>query len=239
TIQATSGSIVGSTSLTVTAPVLVSIAVTPANPSIAAGQTQQFTATGAYSDGSHQNLTATWTSSATSVATIGGSGLATAVAAGSTTIQATSGSIVGSTTLIVTAPVLVSIAVTPANPSIAAGQTQQFTATGAYSDGSHQNLTTTATWTSSATSVATIGGSGLATAVAAGSTTIQATSGSIVGSTTLTVTAPVLVSIAVTPANPSIAAGQTQQFTATGAYSDGSHQNLTTTATWTSSATSV
>src|SRR5271157_4374134 len=150
---------------------LVSIAVTPANPSIAAGKQQQFTATGTYSDGSKQNLTnsTTWTSSATSVATVSSGGLATGVAAGSTTIQATSGSINGSTGLTVTAPVLVSIAVTPINPSIAARNQQQFTATGTYSDGSKQNLTNSTTWTSSATSVATVSSGGLATGVAAGS----------------------------------------------------------------------
>ncbi len=239
TIQATSGSISGSTTLTVTAATLVSIAVTPANPTIAAGQQQQFTATGTYTDGSHQNLTgtATWTSTSTSVATVS-SGLATGVAAGSTTIQATSGSISGSTNLTVTAAALLSIAVTPANASIAAGLQQQFTATGTYTDGSHQNLTATASWTSSAPAVATVSG-GLAAGVAVGSTTIQATSGSISGSTSLTVTAAALVSIAVTPANPSIAAGQQQQFNATGTYTDGSHQNLTNTATWTSSAPAV
>ena len=241
TILATSGSISGSTSLTVTPPTLVSIAVTPANASIAAGTQQQYTATGTYSDGSHQNLTssATWTSSATSVATITSIGVASGVAAGSTTILATSGSISGSTSLTVTPATLVSIAVTPANASIAAGTQQQYTATGTYSDGSHQNLTSSATWTSSATSVATISSGGLATGVAAGSTTIKATSGSISGSTSLTVTPATLVSIAVTPANASIAAGTQQQYTATGTYSDGSHQNLTSSATWTSSATSV
>src|SRR5271166_2244335 len=165
---------------------LVSIAVTPVNPSIAAGTQQQFTATGTYSDGSKQNVTnaVTWTSSATSVATINSAGLASGIAAGNTTIQATWGSINGATGLTVTAPVLVSIAVTPVNPSIAAGTQQQFTATGTYSDGSKQNLTASATWTSSATSVATISSSaGLATALAVGSTTIQAASGSINGST--------------------------------------------------------
>ena len=220
---------------------LVSLAVTPTNPSLAAGQQQQFTATGTYSDGSQQNLTSTvtWTSSTTSIATISSTGLATAVAAGSTTIKAASGSISGSTSLTVTAPSLVSIAVTPANPSLAAGQQQQFTATGTYSDGSQQNLTSTVTWTSSTTSIATISSTGLATAVAAGSTTIKATSGSISGSTGLTVTSSSLVSIAVTPASSSLAAGQQQQFTATGTYSDGSQKNLTGTVTWTSSAPSV
>ena len=87
-------------------------------------------------------------------------------------------------------PALVSIAVTPANPSIAAGKQQQFTATGTYSDGSKQNLTSSATWTSSAPAVATISSAGLATGAAAGNTTIQAASGSINGSTGLTVTAP-------------------------------------------------
>ena len=222
---------------------LTSIVVTPANSSIAAGATQQFTATGDYSDGSQQNLTnsVTWNSSSTAVATISSSGLATGVATGSTTIQATSGSINGSTGLTVTPPpTLVSIAVTPANSSVAAERTLQFTATGTYSDGSQQNLTSSVSWTSTNTAAATISTTGLATGVATGSTTIQAASGSINGSTGLTVTpAPTLVSIAVTPANPSIASGATQQFTATGTYSDGIQQNLTSSVGWTSTNTAV
>jgi len=171
---------------------LSSIAVTPANPSIKVGATQQFAATGTYSDGSTQDITAsaTWSSSDETKATINASGLATAVAAGSSTITATSGSISGNTALTVTSATLASIAVTPANPSIAVGTTQQFTATGTYSDGSTQDITASATWSSSDAAKATINASGLATAVAAGSSTITATSGSISGNTTLTVTAP-------------------------------------------------
>jgi hypothetical protein len=85
------------------------------------------------------------------------------------------------------APTLSSIALTPQNPAITAGNTEQFTATGTYSDNSTQNLTATATWTSSATGVATVNSSGLATAVGAGQTTIQAAVGAIHGSTLLTV----------------------------------------------------
>lgn len=192
TIQAASGSVTGSTTLTVTVapPVLTSIAVTPANPSIAKGVTQQFTATGRYSDGSTQNLTntATWSSSNTSVATISGTGLASGLRVGTTTIQAASGSVTGSTTLTIAAPTLSSVTVTPSNPSIPNVSAQQFTATGAYSDGSTQNLTNSVVWTSSNTSVATINSTGLATAVGAGTSTIRATQGSVNGSTTLTVT---------------------------------------------------
>jgi IPT/TIG domain/Bacterial Ig-like domain (group 2) len=82
---------------------------------------------------------------------------------------------------------LVSIAVTPANASIAPGSTQQFTATGKYSDGSTQNLTNTVNWSSSALAVVTITNYGLASSVGTGSTTIQAGLNGITGSTTLTV----------------------------------------------------
>ncbi|GFE56828.1 DUF3443 family protein [Geobacter sp. AOG1] len=83
---------------------------------------------------------------------------------------------------------LVSIAITPSNPSIAVATTQQFTATGAYSDNTKQDLTASVTWSSSNTSVATIvGTTGLATSVAIGSTTITAALGGISGTTTLTV----------------------------------------------------
>jgi hypothetical protein len=93
---------------------------------------------------------------------------------------------------------LVSLAVTPANPSIAAGTTVQFTATGTYNNGGSQNLTTSATWSSSATGVATISGTagsqGLATGASPGTTTISAVAGSVSGSTPLTVT-PAIVPI--------------------------------------------
>ena len=166
--------------------------VTPADPSIADGTTQQFTATGLYTDGSTQDLTTevTWASSDEAVATVSNAddskGLATAVGAGSTTVSATSGGVTGDTTLTVTAT-LVSIEVTPADPSIANGLTQQFTATGLYSDGSTQDLTTEATWASSDEAVATVSNTGLATAASVGSTTVSATSGAVSGDATLTV----------------------------------------------------
>ena len=120
-----------------------------------------------------------------------------------------------------------SIAVTPANPSVAKGLTEQFTATATYTDGSTANLTTSVTWASSNTAIATISTAGLASTLATGSSTITATLGSVSGTTTLTVTPAVLTSIAVTPANPSVAKGLTEQFTATGTYTDGSTANLT------------
>ena len=241
TISAILGSVSGSTILTVTPATLVSIAVTPANPSVTKGATQQFTATGTYTDNSTQDLTTqvSWMSGTTSVATITGTGLASTLGVGQSLISATLGQLSGSTTLTVTAATLVSIAVTPANPSIAKGLTEQFTATGTYSDNSTANLTGQVTWASATTTVATINAAGLASAVGTGTSTISATLDAVHGSTTLTVTPAVLASIAVTPANPSIAKGLTEQFTATGTLTDGSTENLTNSATWASATTSV
>src|SRR6266699_4409012 len=178
---------------------LVSIGVTPANPNLPQGLTRQFTATGTYSDFTTQDLTTqvTWSSSGAAVATIsnagGSQGLATSVAAGTTTITATLGGVSGSTTLTVTAAILSTITVTPTTPSIANGTTWQFTATGTYSDFTTQDLTTQVTWSSSNTAVATInnagGSQGLATSVAAGGPiTITATLGSVSCTTTNTCT---------------------------------------------------
>ncbi|HUN54134.1 MAG TPA: DUF3443 family protein [Smithella sp.] len=96
----------------------------------------------------------------------------------------------GTTTPTVT---LTSIAVTPADQRLLleTGATKQFTATGTYSDSSTQDITTSVTWSSSNTDIATIsntsGSNGLVTLQAVGATTITATSGSINGSTLLTV----------------------------------------------------
>jgi hypothetical protein len=87
-----------------------------------------------------------------------------------------------------TPPTLQSISVAPQNGTVAAGITQQFSATGHYSDGS-SNTMSSVTWSSGTATVATISSSGLATSLAAGTTIIQATSGNTSGSTTLTVTA--------------------------------------------------
>ena len=218
-----------------TTPTLVSIQVTPATPSIIVKGTQQFAATGTYSDGTTKSLSANWLSSASSVATISVSGLATAVSAGTTTISASSGSITGTTTLTVTNP-LVSIAVAPVSATIAVKSQQAYTATGTYADGTTQQLTSGVTWNSSNTAVAAINSAGLAVAQAVGTTTITASfQGITSNSATLTVGNP-LVSIAVTPATISLAPNATQQYTAIGTYTDNSTQNITGSVTWNASA---
>ena len=163
----------------------------------------------------------------------GSSGLATATGVGSASISASVNGIISpSATLSVTAAALVSIQVTPPSPSVANGLTQQFTATGIYTDNSTQDLTSVATWHSTNTGVASVssapGSGGLATASGVGSTNIGASYNGVTSpDAALSVTAATLVSIQVTPSTPSMANGLTQQFSATGTYTDNSTTNLT------------
>jgi uncharacterized protein YjdB len=191
TITAMQDGVTGSATLTVVARVLQSITVTPATASVGVGEIQQFTATGTFSDGSTADLTstATWQSSDSAVATVNASGLATGVAAGTATITAMQDGVTGSATLTVVARVLQSITVTPATASVGVGETQQFTATGTYNDGTTADLTTAVTWKSSNMKVATISASGLAKGVAGGTVMITASQGGIKGTAMLTVLA--------------------------------------------------
>jgi uncharacterized protein YjdB len=241
TITASAAGISGSATLTVIAPTLMSITLSPQSATIPLGATQQFTATGVYTDGSTQDLTATatWSSSATVVAAINGSGVAAGLFQGTATIQVNSGSVSASTALSVASPGLVSIAVTPTTATIALGGNQQYQAVGTYSDGSTQNVTSLVGWSSTATTVATVNGAGQASGVSQGTATLTATFESIAVPVSLTVGPPSLVSLSIAPDAASLSTGATQQLTATGTYTDGSTQNLTATSTWVSSNSSV
>jgi trimeric autotransporter adhesin len=228
---------------------LSSIAVTPTHSSVAAGTSRQMKATGLYSDKSTQDLTkqVAWSSSDGAVSTVsnaaGSKGVAMGVASGNATITATLNGLSGSTALTVSDATLVSIGVTPAQPSIAIGTTTQLTATGVFSDDTTQDLTTQVAWSSSAGAVATVastgGNKGLATGAGVGTVTITATLFSVSGTTALTVTSATLDTLEVTPIAPSLARGTSAQFTATGIFSDATKQDLTTQVTWTSSAPTI
>jgi hypothetical protein len=83
---------------------------------------------------------------------------------------------------------LLSIAIAPLAPTINVGETQQFTATGMCSDSSVVDLTSISAWSSSDATKATIGNSGLATGISAGTSSINAKSAGVSGTAvTLTV----------------------------------------------------
>jgi hypothetical protein len=170
-------------------PVVLAIQITPASLTIPKGTTQQFTATGTLSDGSTKDISGqvTWSSDTPAFATISATGLATGVAMGPTTLTATFNGVSAHQQLTIGAPVLVTIAVAPTDPSIVAGTTLQFMATGTLSDATTEDLTIHASWTSDTTNVASISPTGLASAAAMGTAIITAQVGDVSGMTVLMV----------------------------------------------------
>jgi phage gp37-like protein len=88
----------------------------------------------------------------------------------------------------VEAPAIVSIAISPTDPTIPDGTPIAFTATATYEDGSTADVTEIVTWASDDEAVATIDPSGIAQAIAAGTAQISASKDGVSASTTLLVT---------------------------------------------------
>ncbi|PJN59329.1 hypothetical protein PAEAM_29600 [Paenibacillus sp. GM1FR] len=247
TITATStfdGTKSGNATITVTsAPAVNSVTVSPSNPSVVQGDTEQLTATVDVSGGAAQ--TVTWASSdLNSNVTVNANGLVSVAAntpPGPYTITATStfdGTKSGSATITVTsAPAVNSVMVSPSSPNVVQGDTEQLTATVDVRGGAAQ----TVTWTSSDTNGnVTVDVNGLVSVAAntpPGPYTVTATStfdGTKSGSATITVTsAPAINSVTVSPSNPNVVQGDTEQLTATVNVSGGATQTVT----WSSSDT--
>src|SRR5580658_508010 len=117
------------------------------------------------SDGTTQNpTTVTWSSAQSSVAAVNAQGYVTAAGKGTAQVSAAYNGLTGSAAIAVGPPALVSIKVSPTPSSLPLGETQQFAATGNYTDGSTQNLTQSATWISSGPAIATVSPAGAAVA---------------------------------------------------------------------------
>lgn len=141
-------------------------------------------------------------------------------------------------------PTLTSVAVTPTSASLIQGQTQQLVLTGTYDDGSTKDLTGSATWTTSASGIATVA-AGLVKAAATisnppGSATITGTSGAFSSTSTITVNTGPLTAITITTPTSTAAAGSTVTFTALGTFTGSAQQqDITSLVTWISSNTTV
>ena len=175
-----------------------------------------------------------WSSTNPLVATINSSGVATALTQGSTTITAiatnTDHSVVTATATLTVAgsasEPLLSIAIVPGAASVGyPGQTSQFLAIGTYTptptQPATQNLTTTATWSTSNAAVATVGANtGLVTAQGQGSAVIIVTAQNpdhsvVTGTANFTVinaaSQPVS-ALQIVPGTQSVSKGQNAQF---------------------------
>jgi len=182
-----------STGVTGSANVMVSrtagaVALAPTSVSLnALGAQQQLSATARDAGNSPlMGVNFTWTSSNPAVATVSSSGMVTAVGNGTATITGASSGKTATATVTV-AQMTASINVMPATSSLtAAGATSQLAAQATDANGRPINGKTY-TWASDAAGVATVSGSGLATAVANGVAHVTAVTDGKTGSAIVTV----------------------------------------------------
>lgn len=193
TVTVTCNGITGTATVIVTPGPLATITVTPNPGTMPINGTQQYTAVGRDANNNVVAITPAWTVVNGGGTINGTTGLFTAgttVGTFNNTVRATSGTIFGSATAIVTPGALATITVTPNPATLQVNTTQQFTAVGR--DAGGNVIAITPVW-----SVTNGGGTinastGLFTAGGTTGTfanTVRATSGSIFGTATVNVTA--------------------------------------------------
>jgi hypothetical protein len=215
---------------------------------LAQSTSRQYQAIATLTNGASLNVTSLskWTSSDTTVATVGSNtGLVQAklvsadspVSISVSYTDSTGNTVTQMLNLTVTNAVATSITVTPTVPSIPVGVTQRFNATAAFSHGPTQDISSNVAWDSATKSVATITPLGNATSVSQGTSNITATFEGQSGSATLTVDAATIQSVSITPTSTVLPVGKTISYQATGKFSDGNSYFLTLlpTTAWSSS----
>jgi hypothetical protein len=251
-ISATLSGVSGASVLKVTGGNLTSFTISPATSTITlANNTRvRMTATGTFSNNSVRDITRAvqWTVADSSLASVTAAGgnlewLTALAVTPATIITATSGSLTSfKPTLIVNAPQLLSITLSPTNLSLTAGTSSPLTVTAFFNDGTSQDVTSLSTWTSDDTTKATVAASGFGTervtGVAAGITTVRATY-TYNGITfsppvpiTVTVIPRALSSLTISPQISLVTVGNQVQFTATAKYNDGTTVDVTADTKW-------
>lgn len=228
---------------------LTAIEIVSQNPQAAVGTSNRFTAIGHYGDPTTFQFTrditdqVTWASSDATVLrindTVGLKGFGEALTAGNTTVSATLGAISASLPFTVSGATITGLSIAaPASSTLYVGRTLQLQVTGTFDNSTSQDLTESVTWSSDASTIASVGdtvpGKGLVSALAVGSANITATFNGQSDTLALTVATAALDSIEVTPEWPlaALAVDTTMQLKATGHYSDGSTNDLTSQAAW-------
>jgi uncharacterized protein YjdB len=221
TISATSGGKSGSTSVTVVAVPVGSVAVAPASVRLVPTQRESLTSVMRDANGVVvTDRTVTWSSSNTAVATVAPDGWVTAVAPGVATVTATSEGRSGSANINVVPMPVGSVTVSPASSTVQTGETKTLSAT--VRDTSGAVVTDRVmTWSSSDETIATVSSAGVVTGVSAGTATITATSEGKSGSAAVTVLPVPVATVTLEPASVRLEPGQTATLQATTKSADG------------------
>ena len=221
-------------------PTVNSVTVSPASVTLDPNGTQQLTASVDATPAS-ADKTVTWTSSAPGIATVSESGLVTAVAQGTATITATSNlDNTKSGTCSVTvnapaAPIPVTAISIKFSTTLGIGESETLAITYTPADA---NQGKAVTWTSANSSIATVDANGKVTGVAAGTTTVTATSTTdpnIKSSCTVTIQAIAVTGVTLNKATASIKVGATETLIATVDPNNATNKDVT----WSSDKTGI
>ena len=214
-ITAVGGGRQASAAVNVASAAAAAVAITLPNDSLGTGRSMQATATPMDASGNPiSGRPLAWQSSNPSVATINASGFITAIAAGQTTLSVICDGRVSSQKLTIAVPVASSIAVTPSSAQLFAGSTSSLAAE--VRDQFGVVLTgKTLTWSSTAPSIVSVNNVGQVVGVALGTANVRASSGSLFGSSVVTVQNVPVASVTVSPPDVSVEPGDSVDLTAT------------------------
>ena len=224
----------GTSELTVTPVPVASVVVDPPTATIEQGQTLALTAHALSADGDTlSGRIVTWTTSDSAIATVNAAGVVTATGVGGPiTITAAAEGASGTAAITVTPIPVASVVVDPATATIEEGDTIVLVARTVAASG--DTLTgRPVSWTSSDTAIATVDGAGIVTGVnAGGPVTITATAEGVSGTASVTVTAPAIAAIDISPDSTSVDVGATTQLSV--AVIDTRGDTVSGAVTWTS-----
>ncbi|MCC6772774.1 MAG: Ig-like domain-containing protein [Gemmatimonadaceae bacterium] len=229
---------VATAAVNVTGAAATSVSIVLPNDSLGTGRKMQATATPLDANGNAiSGRPVAWQSSNPSVATINSSGLITALTSGQTTLSVICDGKVASQRLTIAVPTPTDVVVMPpvltlfagASSNVAASVVDQF---GVVLPG------LPIAWASTAPGIATVSSTGLVSAVALGTVSVRATSGSLVESVSVSVQNVPVASVTVAPSSATIAQGEMLLLSLTAR--DSSGQVLgNRPATWSSSSSAI
>ncbi|MCX6116720.1 MAG: fibronectin type III domain-containing protein, partial [Proteobacteria bacterium] len=236
-----------STTISVTVGAQIkSLAVTPATGTGTVGSSKIFTAIATYADNSTIDVTKSvqWSAEPSAAVTFSTTSIGTATfnTSGSISVIATLSGVSSESKLTISGVHPASIFLIDSDVPNYLGIFKRLQAIAVYADGSTQDISSSATWSSSNSSRITVNDStdkGVIQSVGSGATSISAEYDGLTANLTLTAASATLSSLTVAPPNTALPNGYSMPLKATGTYSDGMVLDITDSATWTTSNSSI
>jgi uncharacterized protein YjdB len=221
---------------------LIGIVVSPLELELPLGAAHQLAAVGLLSDGERADVTAsaTWTAEPAGLVELDPDrpGRLIARGVGSSSVTASAGDVSSAVSVEIVDRELEVLTLTPGPITLPRGTEGALRAVGRWSDGEEEDLSDLAAWSSSNAEVAAVG-LGVVTALAAGTTLVEARVFGVEERVLVTVGPAVEIGLSIEPTSLDLVLGSPGALSAVAALSDGSEQDVTDAVAWSSSAPSV